>query len=99
MKGDRLPAGLANPNSRAGLDESRRFRRARRMSYRIILLVVLACAGQPVQAAMNARLRVAVESPAPTASVSFVVGGPGPSNSTITGMLVRGSVPGLGHVP
>jgi transporter family-2 protein len=65
------------------------------MSYSIIILVVLAGIGQPMQAAMNARLRDAVASPALTALICFVVGTGVLALLTATGVLGRGS---LGHL-
>ncbi len=65
----------------------------------IVLLVVLAGMGQPIQAAMNARLRESVDSPALTALLSFVVGAVVLAIVTSSGTLGRGTLSGLNRAP
>lgn len=65
----------------------------------LVLLVVLAGIGQPMQAAMNARLRESVDSPALAALLSFVVGAAALAALTLTGVLGRGSLSGFGRGP
>ena len=69
------------------------------MSSLIVLLVVLARVGQPVPAAMNARLREPVGSPALTALLSFAVGGLALTTLTSTGALGRGPLSDPGRAP
>lgn len=69
------------------------------MTYLIVILVVLAGIGQPMQAAMNSRLRESVGSPALTAILSFVVGGLALAVLTISGALGRCTLTGLGRTP
>src|SRR5438874_12562814 len=74
-------------------------RSTRAMASLIVLLVVLAGIGQPMQAAMNARLRESVGSPALTALLSFIVGGLALTILTLSGALGRGTLSDLGRVP
>jgi transporter family-2 protein len=69
------------------------------MNSLIVLLVALAGVGQPVQAAMNARLRESVGSPALTALLSFAVGGLALTILTLSGALGRGTLSDLGRAP
>lgn len=69
------------------------------MCYLIVILVVMAGIGQPMQAAMNARLRESVGSPALTALLSFVVGSLILAVLTLSGALGRGTLTGLGRAP
>jgi transporter family-2 protein len=69
------------------------------MEYLIVVAVVLAGIGQPLQAAMNARLRESAGSPAFAASLSFVVGGLALAILTLSGVLGRGTLSGLAQAP
>src|SRR4051794_33459794 len=74
-------------------------RSTRAMASLMVLLVVLAWIGQPLQAAMNARLRESVGSPALTALLSFLVGGLALMILTFSGALGRGMLSDLGRAP
>jgi transporter family-2 protein len=69
------------------------------MTSLIVLLVVLAGIGQPMQAAMNARLRESVGSLALTALLSFIMGGLALTILTLSGALGRSTLSDLGCVP
>lgn len=62
-------------------------------------LMAAAGLGLAVQAAANARLREGVQSPALSALLSFVVGGAALAVLTVSGVLGRGKLAGLGAVP
>jgi len=71
----------------------------RPVPYLIVILVVIAGIGQPMQAAMNARLRESAGSPALTALLSFAVGALVLALLTLSGALGRGTLTGLGRAP
>ena len=69
------------------------------MTYLIVLVVVVAGLGLPVQDALNAQLRSAVKSPLLGAAISFVIGATALGMLTLGGVLGRGKVSGLSHIP
>jgi bacterial/archaeal transporter family-2 protein len=69
------------------------------MTSLIALLVVMEGMGQPMQAAMNARLRQSADSPALTALLSFLVGAVVLALLTFSGALGRGTLSGLDRAP
>ena len=69
------------------------------MRFLLILLVVASALGQPIQIAANSRLREAVQSPALSALVAFVVGGMLLAVLVMLGLFERGDLRGLTKVP
>jgi bacterial/archaeal transporter family-2 protein len=69
------------------------------MPFLLILLVVASALGQPIQIAANSRLREAVQSPALSALVAFVVGGMLLAVLVMLGVFERGDLRGLTKVP
>lgn len=69
------------------------------MSIAWVGLMVAAGLGLAVQAAANARLREGVQSPALSALLSFVIGGAVLAVLTVSGVLGRGRLTGLGALP
>jgi transporter family-2 protein len=69
------------------------------MPFLLILLVVASALGQPIQIAANSRLREAVQSPALSALVAFVVGGMLLAVLVMLGLFERGDLRGLTKVP
>ncbi len=66
------------------------------MQIGIVLLLMLGGVGLTVQAAVNARLREAVGSPALSALISFLVGAVPLAGLAVSGLMGRGRLPGLG---
>jgi transporter family-2 protein len=69
------------------------------MPFLLILLVVASALGQPLQIAANSRLREAVQSPALSALVAFVVGSVLLAILVMLGLFERGDLRGLAKVP
>jgi hypothetical protein len=69
------------------------------MPFLLILLVVASALGQPLQIAANSRLREAVQSPALSALVAFVVGSVLLAILVVSGLFERGNFRGLTKVP
>jgi bacterial/archaeal transporter family-2 protein len=69
------------------------------MRFLLILLVVASALGQPIQIAANSRLREAVQSPALSAVVAFVVGGLLLAILVMSGLFERGDLRGLAKAP
>jgi transporter family-2 protein len=69
------------------------------MPFLLILLVVASALGQPLQIAANSRLREAVQSPALSALVAFVMGSALLAILVVSGLFERGDFRGLTKVP
>ena len=69
------------------------------MRWALIVLVVLAGAGIPVQVAMNHRLREAVQSPTLSVALAFAVGSLVMGGLALAGVLGRGHLAGAGSAP
>ena len=69
------------------------------MRFLLILLVVASALGQPIQIAANSRLREAVQSPALSALVAFIVGGMLLAILVMSGLFERGDLRGLAKAP
>lgn len=69
------------------------------MSYLWVGLMIIGGMGLATQAAVNARLREAVGSPALSALISFLVGSTALALLTLSGVLGRGKLSALGPVP
>lgn len=69
------------------------------MKYLLIPLVVMAGIAVPVQVAANSKLSDAVHSPALTILIAFVIGSLGLAVLTLSGILGRGQLAGIGQVP
>jgi hypothetical protein len=69
------------------------------MSFLLILLVVASALGQPLQIAANSRLREAVQSPALSALIAFVVGSVLLAILVVSGLFERGRLSGAHQSP
>ena len=69
------------------------------MQILLVFLLILAGSGLTLQAAVNARLREAVGSPALSALISFLVGAVPLALAVAMGLLGRGRLTGLGGNP
>lgn len=69
------------------------------MSFSMLALMIVGGLGLALQAAMNTRLRVGVQSPALSALISFLVGGVALALVTLSGVLGRGRWPQSDALP
>jgi len=69
------------------------------MPFLLILLVVASALGQPLQIAANSRLREAVQSPALSSLIAFVVGSVLLAILVVSGLFERGRLSGAHQSP